>query len=240
MQDCASATPPSTPPSTPQTIRRQQKRQDRRRIATQQRQERAKARKAAEEAKAEHLAPRAQRAAVYARDGVTVLRGPRVELSGVTMVRSNPVKRLAARSRNKEFPTIGEAHVTAADRLLTAWEEAHGCPVPCANYSERQSGPASPGSVADATLLAADEYVKVRNEILRIEAAAGALWPVIHAVVICAIDPCAWGEAQGMNRHVSVGYVVAALDLLVRCYQPRQPRRGQIRWVEFTTSDFQN
>jgi hypothetical protein len=209
-------------------------------MAAQQRQERVKARKAAEEAKAEHLAPRAQRVVVYARDGVTVLRGPRVELSGVTMVRSNPVKRLAARSRNKEFPTIGEAHVTAADRLLTAWEEAHGCPVPCANYSERQSGPASPGCVADATLLAADDYVKARNEVLRIEAAAGALWSVIYAVVICAIDPTAWGAAQGMNKHISIGYVTAALDLLVRCYQPRRPREGRIRWVEFTTSNFQN
>ncbi|MFL5285976.1 MAG: hypothetical protein ACJ8AW_34615 [Rhodopila sp.] len=51
-----------------------------------------------------------------------MLRGARVEQQGVTMIRSNPVKRLAARSRSKEFPTIGEAHVTAADRLLTDWE----------------------------------------------------------------------------------------------------------------------
>jgi hypothetical protein len=233
MPDCA----PATQAPTPQVLRRLAKRQDRKRIAAQQRQERARARKAAEEARAEQLAPKVQRLTVYARDGVTVLRGPRVELSGITMVRSNPIKRLAARSRRKEYPTIGEAHVIAADRLLTAWEECHGSPCQCANYSERQSGRASPGAISDATLEAADDFVRARDEVLRIEARLGALWPVIHAVVICAIDPSAWGEAQGMNGNMSVGYVTAALDLLVRCYQPREPIRGQIRAIEFITRD---
>jgi hypothetical protein len=234
MSDCATATE-----TAPQVLRRLAKRHDRKRLATQQRQERARARRLAEEARAEHLAPQVQRMAIYARDGKTVLRGPRVEQSGVGMVRSNPVKRLAARSRNKEFPTIGQAHVAAADRLLTAWEGAHGSPCQGMNYGERQSGRASPGAVSDATLAAAHDYVMARNEVLRIEAAAGALWPVLHAVVICNIDPSIWGEAQGMNPHMSVGYVVAALDLLARCYQPCEPQRGKIRMIEFSSPQFQ-
>src|SRR5690349_3299218 len=147
MMPTAAPTPPPTPLPTPQTLRRLQKRQDRKRIAAQQRQERARARKAAEEAKAEQLAPRVQRETIYARDGVTVLRGPRVEQSGIGMVRSNPIKRLAARSRRKEFPTIGQAHVMAADRLLTVWEECQGSPVQCVNYLQRSTNRASPSAI---------------------------------------------------------------------------------------------
>jgi hypothetical protein len=227
-------------PPTPQTVRRLQRRQDRRRIAVQQRQERAKARKLAEEARAEQLAPQVQRITVYARDGKTVLRGPRVEQQGVTMIRSNPVKRLAARSRSKEFPTIGEAHVTAADRLLTDWEEGHGSiGHGCMNYAERTSTSNTPGSISDAVIAAINTQTDARDNIVRVQERLGALWPVIHAVVICNVDPSAWGEAQGMNPHISVGYVVAALDLLVRCYQPRErEQRGKIRFVEFVSSDF--
>jgi hypothetical protein len=240
------ATPPSTPSPVPtlpkslQALRRLTKRQDRRRMAAQQRQEWARARKAAEEARAEQLAPQVQRITVFARDGRTVLRGPRVEQQGVTMIRSNPVKRLAARSRSKEFPTIGEAHVTAADRLLTDWEEGHGSiGHGCMNYAERTSTSNTPGSISEAVMAAINAQTEARDNIVRVQERLGALWPVIHAVVICNVDPSAWGEAQGMNAHMSVGYVVAALDLLLLCYQPRErEQRGKIRFVEFVSSDF--
>lgn len=234
MQDCA---PAIEAPSQP-ILRRLVKRQDRKRLAAQQRQERARIRKADEEARAEKLAPQVQRVAVFARDGVTMLRGPRVEQQGVTMVRSNPVKRLAARSRNKEFPTIGDTHVAASDRLLVSWEEAHGSPCQCANYAERQGNRSSPGSVSQAAIVAANDFVRARDDVLRVQEYLDGLWPVVHAVVICGIDPSAWGEQQGLNAAMSVGYVVAALDMLVRCYQPCKPKRGRIRAVEFTASDF--
>jgi hypothetical protein len=89
----------------PQILRRIAKRQERRQAAAERRKAEAKAKAEREEAKAEHLAPRVQRLPVYGRDG-QMLRGPRVEQSGATMVRSNPVKQLAARSRGKDYPTI--------------------------------------------------------------------------------------------------------------------------------------
>jgi hypothetical protein len=75
---------------------------------------------------------------------------------------------------------------------------------------------------------------------LRVQARLGALWPVIHAVVICHIVPTAWGEAQGMQPNVAIGYVAAALDLLVQCYEPPKRRTsGRILMAEFD-SPFQN
>lgn len=240
MTDAAPTPAPTSSQASPQTVRRLQRRQDRRRVAVQQRQELARARKLAEEARAEQLAPQVQRITVYARDGKTVLRGPRVEQQGVTMIRSNPIKRLAAHSRRKEFPTIGEVHVTAADRLLTDWEEGHGSiGHGCMNYTERTSTSNTPGSISDAVMAAINAQTEARDNVARVQERLGALWPVIHAVVICNVDPSAWGEAQGMNPNMSVGYVVAALDLLVRCYQPRErAQRGKIRFVEFVSSDF--
>ena len=184
---------PTTSMPAPQILRRIVKRQERRQLAAERRKAAAKEKAEREEARAEHLAPKVQRMPVYARDGKTVLRGSRVEQSGATMVRSNPVKRLAAHSRGKDFPTVGAAHV----------------------------------------------HIAARDEVLRIRARLGALWPVIHAVVICHIDPSAWGEAQGMNPHVSVGYVTAALDLLVRCYEPPERKRGRILVAEFESLVFQ-
>ena len=231
---------PTTSTPAPQILRRIVKRQERRQLAAERRKAAAKEKAEREEARAEHLAPKVQRMPVYARDGKTVLRGSRVEQSGATMVRSNPVKRLAAHSRGKDFPTVGEAHVTAADRLLTAWEESHGAPVLCSNYGERSASSSMPAGLSDATLHAAHVHIAARDEVLRIQARLGALWPVIHAVVICHIDPSAWGEAQGMNPHVSVGYVTAALDLLVRCYEPPERKRGQILAAEFESPVFQS
>jgi hypothetical protein len=229
---------PATP--APQILRRLARRQERKHLAAERRRAETKAKAEREEARAEQLAPQAQRMAVLGRDG-KVLRGPRVEQQGITMVRSNPVKRLAARSRHKDFPTLGETHVIAADRLITAWEECHGSPVQCTNYSERSSGRGTPGDVSSATIAAANEYVRARDEILRIQARLGALWPVVHAVVICNIDPSAWGDAQGMNPDRAIGYTMAALDLLVRCYEPREERpRGQILVAEFEAPGLQN
>jgi hypothetical protein len=230
---------PQTP--APQILRRKARRQERKLLAAQRRQQEAKAKAEREEASAEHLAPRVQRVAVLGRDGKTVLRGPRVERQGIGMVRSNPVKRLAARSRGKDFPTVSEAHVVAAGCLITAWEEAHGAPVACSNYGERSAKSSTPAGLSDAVMHAAHIHIAARDEILRVQARLGALWPVVHAVVICAIDPSAWGEAQGMNPSMSVGYVMAALDLLMRCYEPREERtRGKIRAVEFESPNFQN
>src|SRR3954447_22046466 len=103
----------------------------------------------------EKIAPRAQSITVYARDGVTVLRGPRLERDGVTMIPSNPIKRLAARSRKKEFPTIGPVHQAAAERLLVDWEEGHGgISFGCANYGERTGGVTpKTGYISDAVIM---------------------------------------------------------------------------------------
>lgn len=218
-----------------QTQRRNERRNERKRMAAQKRREQAAAARAAAEARAEQLAPHIQRVIIYARDGVTVLRGPRVEQQGVSMVRSNPVKRLAARSRNKEFATVTEAHVVAAGRLLVDWEEGGGgISFGCANYTERTSNTAQPGRISDAVIASISQQTTARHEVARVQEELGALWPVIHAVVICNIDPYAWGEPQGFNAHVSIGYTVAALDMLVRCYQPREVYRPQrIRAIEF-------
>ena len=224
----------------PQILRRIAKRQERRQLAAERRKAEAKAKAEREEAKAEHLAPRVQRLPVYGRDG-QMLRGPRVEQSGATMVRSNPVKQLAARSRGKDYPTISKAHVIAAERLLTAWEEAHGAPVLIANYGERMASSSTPGVISEASLHAAHIHIAARDEILRVQARLGALWPVIHAVVICHIVPTAWGEAQGMQSNVAIGYVAAALDLLVQCFEPPQRRQpGRILVAEFESINFQN
>jgi hypothetical protein len=191
------------PPSRTQNQRRIERRQERKRLAAQKRREQEKARQAAAEARAENLAPFVQRVTIYARDGKTVLRGPRVEQQGIGMIRSNPVKRLAARSRSKEFPTVTEAHVAAAGRLLVDWEEGGGgISFGCANYTERTSNTAHPGSISDAVIASIGQQTAARHEVGRVQEALGALWPVIHAVVICNIDPYTWGEPQGFNAHV--------------------------------------
>src|SRR3954463_3321680 len=93
------AAPPPAPtssqasPPTPQAVRRLQRRQDRRRIAVQQRQELARARKAAEEARAEQLAPQVQRNDVLDAAG-RMVRGARLVKDGVTFVRSNSIQHL--------------------------------------------------------------------------------------------------------------------------------------------------
>src|SRR3954447_26720414 len=70
--------------------RRDDKRQERRIAAVERRRAEAKAKAERDEARAEQLAPKVQRLPVYGRDG-QVLRGSRVEQSGLTMVRSNPI-----------------------------------------------------------------------------------------------------------------------------------------------------
>src|SRR4051794_30385465 len=149
--------------------RRDDKRQERRIAAVERRRAEAKAKAERDEARAEQLAPKIQRLPVYGRAG-QVLRGSRVEQSGLTMVRSNPIKRLAAFSKNKDNPTITDAHVAASDRLITAWEEAHGAPVLISNYDERTSRSSSPGVLSDAVIHAAHGYIAARDEILRVQA----------------------------------------------------------------------
>ena len=59
--------------------------------------------------------------------------------------------------------------------------------------------------------------------------------------IICHIVPTAWGEAQGMQSNVAIGYVAAALDLLVQCFEPpKQRMQGRILVAEFESINFQN
>jgi len=99
----------------------------------------------------------------------------------------------------------------------------------------------TPGVISEASLHAAHVHIAARDEILRVQARLGALWPVIHAVVICHLVPTAWGEAQGMQSNVAIGYVAAALDLLVQCFEPpKQRMQGRILVAEFESINFQN
>jgi hypothetical protein len=169
-----------------------------------------------EEAKAEFGAPKIQREAVFNRNG-EIIRGPRVEPDGLVFIRSNPVKHLYARSKNKDHPTIHKAHVDAAEKLLIAWEEgSQGISVGSSNYGERSAGAAvNTGTISHTVLQIVNQQIKARQEIAAVQAFLGALWPVIHAIVIRGIDIATWAEASGMRPAVATGYLCASLDKLL-------------------------
>jgi hypothetical protein len=69
-----------------------------------------------------------------------MLRGARVERDGVVFIRSNPIRRMVTRGASKTNPLLEKRHADAADRLLTAWEEAgfvlmRAPPAPTTAYS---------------------------------------------------------------------------------------------------------
>lgn len=169
---------------------------------------------------AEQIAPAAQRHSVIARNGVMV-RGPRVEACGLTFVRSNPLRHLAARSAGMEVPTIHDGHLRAAARLLAAWETgADGIGSGASNYQPR-SGAVQSGIIAEGLLTRLNAQIAARDQIDRAQRFLAGLWPVIHAVVIEGIDASSWASSVGMDRKVAMGYLAAALDMLVTFYAPK-------------------
>ncbi len=171
-----------------------------------------------EERRAEQIAPAAQRHAVERCEGVT-MRGPRLEPYGLTFKRSNPLEHLAKRSRGMAVPLITQAHVAAAERLLTAWEDGSGSiGVGASNYEPRSAGAVQSGYIAKAILLAIDKQVRARQHVEAAKAFLGALWPSIHAVVICGIDASSWAQTAGLNRQVALGFLTAALTRLLEFY----------------------
>jgi len=206
-------------------------REKNRAIAAERKREAARAKAAAEEAKAESLAPKVQREAVLDHNG-NMIRGPRVELEIINFRRSNPVRHLVARSKNKPSPVFVKKHELAADRLLIAWETgANGISAGCTNYSERASGTPTTGMIADHVLSVINEQMRARQEVAAAQAFLGALWPVIYCVVIRGIDVSGYAEMAGMSQEVATGYVAAALDRLCELFVPATNERGRIRSI---------
>jgi hypothetical protein len=114
-------------------------RAQRRHLAAERKRQEAQRRAAWQEQCDEQIAPAAQRLPVLGRNG-EVIRGPRVERSGIVFVRSNPIRHMVAMNSKKEHPLLSKRHADAADRLLAAWSEAgEGISFGVANYGGRLS-----------------------------------------------------------------------------------------------------
>jgi hypothetical protein len=162
-----------------------------------------------------------------------VIRGARVERSGVTFIRFNPIRRMVARGQGKEAPLLTKRHADAADRLLAAWTEAgEGVSHGTASYNVKIVDPASSGMIADGVLRSIHRQIAARMEIDEIRAQLGVRWSVLYSVVIAGIEVSAWGAASGMNPSVAAGYLACAMDWLAHFYAPpEQVQRSRV--VEF-------
>lgn len=197
---------------------------------------------ARKEAADEEIAPAAQRHAVITADG-EIYRVPRVERSGLTFKRSNPVHHLRARG------TCTKAHERAADRLAQVWEDGgRGVGRGAALYGERTSGTPQSGWISDHVLAQIGYQNRCRAEFAGAHTWLGALFGVLQAVVLDGIDVTAWAQIETerrqreaillghdvplpMDRNRGVGYLLAALDRLVEFYAAldrakRGPERG--------------
>lgn len=189
------------------------------------------AKKRADEEKAERVAPKVQREPILGRNG-EVIRGARLEVDGLYCRKSNPIRRMRKMNEQKDAPLITKAHETASERLLLAWYHAETISSGTSNYGEYSPGSSDCGIIADRVLSMVNEQISARREVQMVSAHLGALWPIIHAVIIRGIGPSAWGEACGMAPNVSTGYLAAALDKLVEVYTPKRDRPQRIRSAE--------
>jgi hypothetical protein len=211
--------------------RRTKARATRRKASAEKRRLAARAKSEQDEIKAEDIAPAVQRHAVLGRNG-EVLRGPRLEVDGPTVQRSNPVRRMRLMNRHKDMPLVTKAHEDAADQLLKSWALAQTISVGVGAYDERMAGMASAWGISEAVLKMTNEQIRARREIETVHTYLGPLWNVLHAVVILGLDVSAWGEANGMAPSVSSGYLAAALDRLLSVYAPKRDRPQKIRAAE--------
>lgn len=170
----------------------------------------------------EKMVPAVQRKPILAADG-SVLYHPRLERDGLTFIRSNPVRRLAAVGRRRTkvgmAPTIEPAHERASDRLLATWNIAgETVTAGTANYGERASGTPTSGYISEALLGAIATQRRAMVEIDAAKTWLGPLWPIIYDVVIRGMDVTAWAEAHRKREEAMTGYLAAALDKLVQFY----------------------
>jgi hypothetical protein len=209
-------------------------RDQRRHLAAEKKRQAARQRAEQQEARDEQVAPRVQRLPVLGRDG-EVLRGARLERDGVSFRRSNPIRNIVARGRNKENPLLSKRHSDAADRLLAAWEMAGGgITFGVASYGVKLSSMPTTGTLSDAVLRGVNAQIDARRELEGVKTVLGARWGALFSIVIAGIDISAWGEAVGMNAHVAAGFLACCLDTLADFYAGPE-RRGKIRMVEITS-----
>jgi hypothetical protein len=177
---------------------------------------------AEQEARHEAIAPAAQRKPVLDTAG-NVVRRAMIEPDGLAFKRSSPLCHLAARQS-----AITRAHLEAAVQLMRAWEDGgRGVGMGSSNYAERTSGTPQSGYIADSVLASLGQQNRAKAEFLAAHARLGALWPVIQGIVLDGMDLTTWAAQapQGFNRLNALGYLIAALDVLVAFYAEQRPAK---------------
>ena len=172
----------------------------------------------------EAIAPAAQRQSVVTPDG-QVLRGPRIERSGITFILTNPIRNMIIRSRHRradsDLPAITEWHAAASERLLRAHDLAgEGIGIGHSDYSRGgvSSAPQT-GYLSKATISAITRQAQAAEERARAKEWLGPVhWAPISACVLRGISFAAWAQTRPCRRAEALGDLVRALDALVEFY----------------------
>lgn len=202
------------------------------------------AKQVAQEARDEEMAPAAQRADVLTADG-EIYKHARLERSGKTFIRSNPVKYLRRLGETRRGGTalFTVDHETYSEKLILAWQEGgQGVGMGKSDYVSQSVRGTTNSGFSDA-MLERMAYQR-RQAALCAGAAAymGSLWPCIKAVVLDGKAPGVWGKEVGLSRMYAVGYLAAALDKLVEFWKSAEggrddePRPMRIRSVQIISA----
>lgn len=202
---------------TPRTAeRRQQARLRRKARRAQERQERLRR----EEAAAEQLAPAIQRRAVNG------FRGPRVTIANghieVASTVRNLAQRQSKRARSGGEPAITLEHVRASERLLIAWRTVSQGVSIGRDYEQMGAGRSTNyGVPTDGKHRKLLVQVKLREELRDALEALGPLQTVVRRTVLDGVDLSVWAAEARMDRTAALGFLAAALTMLVSFYAAR-------------------
>ena len=187
--------------------------------------------RAATEALAEAIAPRAQLRPVVTPDGV-ILRGARLEAEntsagGVRIVRRNIVLHLhrmgqGSSGRGAES-MISWRHVQCAELLIRDWDEcATGVGIRAVNLLEAGGGRG--GGAYRSQILALGGQMITRERLVAALGWVGSHRAVLAGVVLEAVPVQVYAAGLGCDRRQMVGYLASALDRLGEFYEARRIR----------------
>ncbi len=168
----------------------------------------------------------------------SVLRGPRIERSGITFIRSNPVRNLLDRAKdrrpNSDLPRVTEYHLQATERLLRAHDMGgEGVGLGHSDYSRAgvRINPQT-GYIPDSVINAITTQASAAEECARAKVWLGPVdFAPINALVLKGISFAIWAETRHTRRAEALGDLVRALDRLVEFY-PSIHRRATAAGAE--------
>lgn len=150
----------------------------------------------------------------------TATKHPRLVRDGITFRVACPievmVKKGKQRERNGGEPTINERHLIAVRRLMVAWEIGQTITAGISGYDQKISGTPDSGYLSQAQIRRVTRQRRAAEEVASVRHALGPpLWPIVEAIGLKGQTAQAWAKEQGLLEGVALGFLRAALDVLV-------------------------